>query len=58
MRGAWNVCVCGLASGGVVSIQEIEKLNDLGLYGAIVGKAIYEGNIPLKELERFILQTN
>lgn len=42
-----------IASGGVTSIAEIEQLQEKGLYGAIVGKAIYEGRITLKELERF-----
>jgi phosphoribosylformimino-5-aminoimidazole carboxamide ribotide isomerase len=42
-----------IASGGVTSIQEIIELQEKGLYGAIVGKAIYEGRIKLKELEKF-----
>jgi phosphoribosylformimino-5-aminoimidazole carboxamide ribotide isomerase len=39
-----------IASGGVTSLDEIEKLRTLGCYGAIIGKAIYEGNIKLKDL--------
>lgn len=39
-----------IASGGVTSIKEIKQLEDLGVYGAIVGKAIYEGLIDLDEL--------
>ena len=42
-----------IASGGVTSIQEIIELQHKGLHGAIVGKAIYEGRIKLKELEKF-----
>ena len=42
-----------IASGGVVSIEELEKLNELGMYGAIVGKAFYEGNIKLSSLSKF-----
>ena len=42
-----------IASGGVKSIKEIVQLQEAGLYGAIVGKAIYEGKITLKELEKF-----
>ncbi len=42
-----------IASGGVSSIQEIEKLNEIGVYGAIVGKAIYEGTITLSQLADF-----
>lgn len=38
-----------IASGGVSSIDEIKKLKDIGCHGAIVGKAIYEGKISLKE---------
>jgi phosphoribosylformimino-5-aminoimidazole carboxamide ribotide isomerase len=39
-----------IASGGVTSLDEVEKLRTLGCYGAIIGKAIYEGNIKLKDL--------
>lgn len=39
-----------IASGGVASIQDLEKLKSIGCEGAILGKAIYEGNISLKEL--------
>jgi phosphoribosylformimino-5-aminoimidazole carboxamide ribotide isomerase len=39
-----------IASGGVVSIEELEKLKDLEMHGAIVGKAIYEGKIKLEDL--------
>ena len=42
-----------IASGGVVSIDEIEELASLKLHGAIIGKAIYEGKINLKELVQF-----
>lgn len=37
------------ASGGIKSIDDILKLNDMNLYGTIVGKAIYSGNVDLKE---------
>lgn len=40
-----------IASGGVSSINDLEKLKALGCDGAIVGKAIYEGKITLKQLE-------
>lgn len=42
-----------IVSGGVKSMKEIVQLQEAGLYGAIVGKAIYEGKITLKELEKF-----
>lgn len=37
-----------IASGGVSSIEDVRALRDLGLYGAIVGKAYYTGAIDLK----------
>ena len=39
-----------IASGGVSSIKELGELNEAGLHGVIVGKAIYEGKIKLKDL--------
>lgn len=41
-----------IASGGVSSIKDLEKLVRIGCEGAIVGKAIYEGKITLKELQK------
>ena len=41
-----------IASGGVTSIQDMEKLIEIGCEGAIIGKAIYEQKITLKELEK------
>ena len=38
-----------IASGGVSHIDDIKALRDLGLYGAIIGKAYYIGAIDLKE---------
>lgn len=43
-----------IASGGVSEMNDLEKLNEQGVFGVIVGKAIYEGKISLKELEKFI----
>ncbi len=39
-----------IASGGVSDIKDIHSLNETGAYGVIVGKAIYEGRIALKDL--------
>jgi len=39
-----------IASGGVSSINDLQELKDAGCEGAIVGKAIYEGKISLKQL--------
>ena len=44
-----------IASGGISTFDELPKLADLGCEGAIIGKAIYENRISLKELENFIL---
>ena len=38
------------ASGGVTNIGDLHKLEEIGCKGVIVGKAIYEGIISLKEL--------
>lgn len=40
------------ASGGIRNTEDIRKLRELGLYGAIIGKAIYTGDIDLKEAIR------
>ena len=39
-----------IASGGVSSVSDLIELKEIGCSGAIVGKAIYEGKITLKEL--------
>jgi phosphoribosylformimino-5-aminoimidazole carboxamide ribotide isomerase len=43
-----------IASGGVSQMSDIEQLNTDGIFGVIVGKAIYEGKIGLKDLEKFL----
>lgn len=45
-----------IASGGVSHIEDIINLKAIGCEGVIIGKAIYEGKISLKEIESF--QTN
>jgi phosphoribosylformimino-5-aminoimidazole carboxamide ribotide isomerase len=42
-----------IASGGVSEFADIEKLNEMNIYGVIVGKAFYEGHITLKQLAQF-----
>lgn len=42
-----------IASGGVSSIQDIEELEKAKVPAVIFGKAIYEGKISLKDLEKF-----
>ncbi len=39
-----------IASGGVTEMEEIERLQEIGCFGAIIGKAIYEGRIQLRDL--------
>lgn len=39
-----------IASGGIANLADIIALKEIGCKGAIVGKAIYEGKITLKEL--------
>jgi len=47
-----------IASGGVSTFDEIPKLAEMGCEGVIIGKAIYENRISLKQLENYILTTN
>ena len=39
-----------IVSGGIKNRKDVEKLSELGYYGCIIGKALYEGKINLKEL--------
>ena len=39
-----------IASGGITTIDDVIKLSEMGCEGAIIGKAIYEGTINLKDL--------
>lgn len=38
-----------IASGGISSLKDVSDLLDLGVYGAICGKALYSGNFSLQE---------
>lgn len=42
-----------IASGGVTSEDDLKQLQEIGVYGAIVGKAIYEGRISLETLIKY-----
>ena len=44
-----------IASGGISEFDEIPKLAELGCEGVIIGKAIYEDRISLKQLENYII---
>jgi phosphoribosylformimino-5-aminoimidazole carboxamide ribotide isomerase len=39
-----------IASGGISSLDDVVKVKDMGIYGVIVGKALYENRINLEEL--------
>ncbi|TAJ12333.1 1-(5-phosphoribosyl)-5-[(5-phosphoribosylamino)methylideneamino]imidazole-4-carboxamide isomerase [Marinilabiliaceae bacterium JC017] len=43
-----------IASGGVSNLGDIEQLQEANIPAVIFGKAIYEGRISLKELEKFV----
>jgi phosphoribosylformimino-5-aminoimidazole carboxamide ribotide isomerase len=43
------------ASGGIRSVEDIDRLQDLGVYGVIFAKAYYEGKIELKNLQKFLI---
>jgi len=45
-----------IASGGISTFDELPKLAEMGCEGTIIGKAIYEGRISLKQLENYILK--
>ncbi len=42
-----------IASGGVTTLEELNELREIGCYGAIIGKAIYEGKLQLQDLRDF-----
>lgn len=45
-----NTVSCQIvASGGVTTLDDVKRLRDMGLYGAIIGKAYYAGTIDLAE---------
>ncbi len=44
-----------IASGGISSFDELPRLAEIGCEGTIIGKAIYENRISLKQLKDYIL---
>lgn len=46
-----------IASGGISTFGELPKLAEMGCEGTIIGKAIYENRISLKQLENYILES-
>ena len=47
-----------IASGGISTFDELPRLAEMGCEGTIIGKAIYEHKISMKQLEKFILDNN
>ncbi|HLX54294.1 MAG TPA: 1-(5-phosphoribosyl)-5-[(5-phosphoribosylamino)methylideneamino]imidazole-4-carboxamide isomerase [Aquella sp.] len=45
-----------IASGGVGNIDHLLELNELGVYGVVVGKAIYEGTIKLDDITKLSVE--
>jgi len=41
-----------IASGGITTIEDLQKLKEIGCEGAIIGKALYEGKLTLTQLEK------
>ncbi len=41
-----------VASGGVATLDDVKRLRDMGLYGAVIGKAYYAGTLDLAEAVR------
>jgi len=55
MKQAWSGVDITL-SGGIGSMKDVVRAAELGLHSVIVGKAIYEGRITLKEIESWLLR--
>jgi phosphoribosylformimino-5-aminoimidazole carboxamide ribotide isomerase len=43
-----------IASGGISSMDEIQRLDESGVSGAVIGKALYEGKIDLADITNYI----
>lgn len=41
-----------VASGGIAALDDVKRLRDMGLYGAVIGKAYYAGTVDLAEAVR------
>jgi phosphoribosylformimino-5-aminoimidazole carboxamide ribotide isomerase len=49
--------ICVLASGGVRGVDDIKRLNEIGVFAVIFGKAYYEGILKLTDLEQFFVKS-
>ena len=43
-----------ISSGGVGKVEDLEDLQELGMEGVIIGKALYENRITLKQLQKYV----
>ncbi|MGD9568126.1 MAG: 1-(5-phosphoribosyl)-5-[(5-phosphoribosylamino)methylideneamino]imidazole-4-carboxamide isomerase [Sedimentibacter sp.] len=43
-----------IASGGVTTLDDIKKLNSMSMYGAIIGKALYDNKLDFKQALRTV----
>ena len=43
-----------IASGGITTVGDLRALQQLGMHGAIIGKALYEGHLTLSDLTEFL----
>jgi phosphoribosylformimino-5-aminoimidazole carboxamide ribotide isomerase len=48
--------LCILASGVVRGVDDIKRLQDMGIFGVIFGKAFYEGVLKLEDLDQFLVK--
>jgi phosphoribosylformimino-5-aminoimidazole carboxamide ribotide isomerase len=48
--------LCVLASGGIRGVDDIKRLNEIGVFAVIFGKAYYEGILKLEDLEQFLVK--
>jgi phosphoribosylformimino-5-aminoimidazole carboxamide ribotide isomerase len=44
-----------IACGGITTVDDIQKLQDIGVYGVVFSKALQEGKIKLEELKKFLI---
>jgi phosphoribosylformimino-5-aminoimidazole carboxamide ribotide isomerase len=47
-----------LASGGVRGVDDIKRLNEMGIFAVIFGKSYYEGLLKLEDLEQFLVKSH
>lgn len=45
-----------IASGGVSTINDIKRLNQMDMYGAIIGKSLYDERLDFKEVRQCLLE--